>query len=84
MSEAKAKPKLTEEQLEITRYVLYWYGHPKGWSPGGFIETLMSAYTKADLTNKARFRLGFPELSEAMDLVNNQLGGLDKLAKRLD
>lgn len=78
-----ASSKLTDDQIEATRAVLFFFGHPKGWESGGFLMSLIEVYSRADLTNKAKLRLGFPEVGEAFDLVNNNHGGLDMLAERV-
>jgi hypothetical protein len=75
---------LTEDERETIRHVLYYYGHPAGWAPGGFTELLLKAYQKADPGNKARLRQGFPEMAEAMDVVMNSMTGIKDLAERLE
>lgn len=75
--------KLTDDEVTATRAVLYFYGHPKGWEAGGFTMSLIELWCKADLTNKARIRLAFPEVAGALETVNSELGGLEKLAERV-
>lgn len=74
---------LTEEQIENTRYVLGYFGYKGGWQAGGFTSLIMQAYQKADPGNRARLRLGFPVLAEAMDTVLSSRQGIKELAARV-
>lgn len=76
--------KLTEEQEDAVRSVLFYFGHPSGWESGGFTTLIMQAYQKADPSNRARLRMAFPVLAEAMDTVINNMTGIKELAERLD
>lgn len=65
------------------RCVLGYFGQDGGWKPGGFTGLMLRAYQKADPGNKARIRLGFPDLADAMDLAMNDLSGIEQLQTRL-
>jgi len=52
------------------RMVLWHFGLTGGWKPGGFAESLLVAWDKADVMNDLRLQNGFPELAEAITLVN--------------
>lgn len=77
------KRDLTEEQIEAARHVLGYYGAEGGWQAGSFTQNILRAYQGADPGNKARLRRGFPEIAEAMDLVDNHPNGIEKLQLRL-
>ncbi|HJW01591.1 MAG TPA: hypothetical protein VJ617_21065 [Arthrobacter sp.] len=68
---------------DVIRNVLHYFGEPGGWPAGSFTSNIMRAYQGADPGNRARLRLGFPELAEAMDLVLGSMEGIDKLRDRL-
>lgn len=74
---------LTEEEVETIRFVLGYFGYKGGWQAGGFTQLIMQAYQKADPQNKARLRLAFPILAEAMDTVLDSLTGIKELAARV-
>lgn len=76
-------PEVTETQKEVAGWVLHYYGVPGYYPPGGFTALILQAYQKADPGNKWRLRLGFPEIAEAMDLVDHDEDGINKLAERL-
>jgi hypothetical protein len=74
---------VTPEEEEVARYVLGYFGADGGWEAGGFTSLIMRAYQKADPGNKARLRLGFPELTACMDTVLNSQGGIKQLQDKL-
>jgi hypothetical protein len=75
-------PEFTETQQEVADWVLHWYGVPGHPPAGSFSTLIIAAYSKADPGNKARLRLGFPEIAEAMDLVNKDKDWQSKLEER--
>lgn len=68
---------------DLARNVLHYFGQPGGYPPGSFISNMLRAYQGADPGNKARIRLGFPELADTMDLVLDNMDGIDQLQARL-
>ncbi|QNJ55992.1 hypothetical protein SEA_RASPUTIA_102 [Microbacterium phage Rasputia] len=52
---------------EAARHVLWHRGNrEQGWQPGNFTTTLLLAWDRADIQNKARLHVAFPLLSTAM------------------
>jgi hypothetical protein len=69
--------------IEEARNVLGHFGIEGGWTAGGFTTALMTAYGKADQSNRARLALGFPELCEAMRLAMDAGDGIALLVRRV-
>jgi hypothetical protein len=72
---------MTEEQKNAARMVLGYFGAEGGYEPGGFTSLILRAYQKADPGNRARLRLGFPELADMMDACMNTESGVADLQK---
>lgn len=75
---------MTEEEKAIARMVLGHFGAEGGYEPGGFTSLLLQAYGKADPSNRARLRLGFPVQAEMMDACMNTEHGVAALQKLLE
>lgn len=54
---------MTEAQKEARKLILYW----QMGTAGSFTTHLLNAAGHADMSNKQRLRIGFPELMEAFD-----------------
>lgn len=54
-----------DDTKNLGMQILGFYGH-EGHRPGGFLEALLTARSKADMSNKYRLDEGFPELSSLM------------------
>lgn len=65
---------MAEITSEDARHALWAVGDPRGWQPGGFTETLISALGKADAQNRMRLWAGFPGLVQAMTLAQTEAG----------
>lgn len=66
--------------VDVVRAVLWFFGDPvNGVQPGDFRNRLMLAVSGADRENRARLRIAFPELVGAMDEVQYEVGGLERL-----
>lgn len=72
---------MTEEQKELGRMVLGYFGADGGYEPGGFTSTLLTAYSKADPQNRYRIRMGFPVHADMMDACMNTEHGIADLQK---
>jgi hypothetical protein len=72
----------TEDQQDAAHWVLSYYGVPNHYPPGGFSGLIIQAYQKADPGNKAKLRASFPELAEAMDIVQRDPEWKQTLAAR--
>lgn len=71
---------VTDWPLDVVRAVLWFFGdRVNGVQPGDFRQRLMLAVSGADSENRARLRLAFPELVGAMDEVQYEVGGLERL-----
>jgi hypothetical protein len=46
---------------DAARHVLWHYGHEGGIQPGSFTQNLMTAIATADLGNKAKLAIPFPD-----------------------
>ncbi|WP_427870579.1 hypothetical protein [Leucobacter luti] len=67
-------------QPEEARHVLWSIGDPRGYRPGSFTETLLSAIAKADVGNRQRLFQAFPGLVQAATLARTA-GGREELAR---
>lgn len=66
--------------LDAARAVLWFFGDRNlGQEPGGFFSTLIHAITRADLENRGRLALGFPEIVAAVAAVKDEPWGLEWL-----
>lgn len=74
---------LTKDQKDAAHWVLFYYGQEGYYEPGGFSYLIIQAYQKADPGNKSKLRAVFPEIAEAMDLVDSHPNGIEKLKLRL-
>ena len=68
---------------EVAAHVLYHFGSG-GYAPGSFVESLLVAFSRADVNNHMRLSMAFPEYGFAMEIAKNELGGIDDLKKVLD
>ncbi|HCA85492.1 MAG TPA: hypothetical protein DEQ61_08365 [Streptomyces sp.] len=64
---------------ETARHVLWQYGADGGYAPGTFTQHLLSAFATADLINKAKLGIVFPELGAAVHLAEYDRDGINKL-----
>jgi hypothetical protein len=66
--------------LEVAQHVLWHFGDQGlGVQPGSFTTLLLRAAQHADLSNRARLLLGFPEYVAAWRLVADTFEGLQAL-----
>ena len=79
-----ARPKPSDDEKQAIHHVLYFYDAPGGYEPGSFTQHLMIAYSQADPQNKAKLRLGFPEIAWAMDMVSQVPDGIKVITERLE
>ena len=71
---------VTDWPLDVVRHVLWFSGdRVNGMEPGGFRQRLMLAVSGADQENREKLRQAFPELVGAMDEVQYEVGGLERL-----
>lgn len=61
-------------------HVAWFYRPSLGYRPGSFIEKLIGAIANADLTNRAKLSLAFPEYVAAVTMAADYPGGLEELA----
>lgn len=61
-------PASSEIPVEVAAHVLSHFGQG-GWPPSGFKTTLMLAIAQADIVNRNRLALGFPEYVAAFNLA---------------
>jgi len=73
--------RLTAEEKEAARHLLYHHGHPDGWKPGGFSSALITCLERADPSNLARLLHAFPAYGNPLNLL--QWFGQDALADAL-
>lgn len=59
--------------------MLHHYGAEGGYPASGFVATLLAAMDGADVGNLARFRAGWPGLTQAVDLAKNHRDGIERL-----
>jgi len=64
---------------DAAAHVLFHYGHDGGYQAGSFTTHLITAIDSADVSNKARLTLGFPEYVAAVNLIQNHRDGADRL-----
>jgi len=68
--------------LNVAQHVLWHFGDTNlGLQPGGYIEQLFRLMDHADLFNRERLRLAYPEYAEAFFAVKNTHWGLEWLRK---
>lgn len=72
---------LESDEVAVARHVLWFYRNSEGEHPGGFVEALLTAISRADLTNKARLELAFPVYVETMRRGSADIPWLRSLAK---
>lgn len=53
-------------EKELGYQILGYYGYEGGYRPGGFLESLLTTWGKADMENRIRLAVGFPELGETL------------------
>ena len=51
-----------QDRQELGRQILGYYSYEGGYRPGGFLESLLTTWGKADMLNRSRLALGFSEL----------------------
>ena len=51
-----------QDRQELGRQILGYYSYEGGYRPGGFLESLLTTWGKADMMNRSRLAVGFPEL----------------------
>lgn len=59
-------PPVGQEFNAATANHVLWHFGQGGYKPGGFVEALLSAFTKADPINRARLGEAFPGLGAAL------------------
>lgn len=74
---------MNEEQKNLARMVLGYFGAAGGYEPGGFTSLILQACQKADPQNRHRLSLGFPEHVAMMDACVNTESGVADLQKAL-
>lgn len=71
-----------DDPVTAAQYVLYVAdGGRSVPQPGGFAEALVNTILRADMMNRARLRLGFPALVDAVNLYQNTEHGHEELRK---
>lgn len=70
--------RLTPEEKEAARHLLYHHGHPDGWKPGGFSSALITCMERADPSNLVRLLQAFPAYRNPLNIL--QLFGQFALA----
>lgn len=71
---------VTDWPLDVVRQVLWFFGDSSnGMQPGDFRNRLMLAVSGADQENREKLRQAFPELVGAMNEVQYEVGGLERL-----
>jgi hypothetical protein len=68
---------------ETARHVLWHYGADGGYQPGSFTQKLMAAIDAADVVHRARLRVVYPELVDAMNLAARHEDGIRRLQQGL-
>lgn len=63
---------------EVAANVLFYFSQG-GYEAGSFQTKLMSAIAGADMTNRARLALGFPELVAAVTVAQHEPNGIARL-----
>lgn len=59
-----------QDKKALGYQILGYYGYG-GYPPGGFLESLLTTWGKADMMNKSRLAVGFPELDEMLEQFNS-------------
>lgn len=76
----EAKGEVPQDDREEAADAILWsLGDKRGYEPGGFTQTLLLAWKRADEDNIARLCIAFPILAVAFDILFNE--GKDGLAK---
>jgi|GEM_PF-3269395 len=71
---------VTDWPVDVMQHVLWHFGdRMHGLEPGQFRVRLMLAVAIADQENRAKLRQVFPEIVGAMDEVQYEVGGLERL-----
>lgn len=60
---------LTEQEVEVSRNLLWYVGHPAGWEPGSFSMALIEAFMKSDWSNKNKLYASFPEYEVPLQIL---------------
>lgn len=68
-----------EDRAQAARHILWTKGDRRGYEPGGFTQTLILAWRRADPQNRARLILAFPIYGVAFDVEYEE--GNDGLAR---
>lgn len=58
-----------EEVQHAALELLGYYSLPGGYTPGGFVRQLIILWEKADVHNRVRLSIAFPEMAEAIDAL---------------
>jgi hypothetical protein len=61
----------------VARGILGFYGYDGGYSAGGFMTALITAWEKADSSNRARLSMAFPVVGLAVQAFSS--GGAEAL-----
>lgn len=71
-SEAEPEPEKPSEALQAAcRHVLGHHHLEGGYPPGGFTAQLIDLWAKADMVNRYKLGMAFPEMAYAIDLLQN-------------
>ena len=54
------------DEKGLGRQLLGYYGYEGGYPAGGFLSSLLGTWEKADMLNRARLSVAFPELGELL------------------
>lgn len=75
----------TKFDLNVVAHVVHHFDplYPGSFVPGDFTRALLQAFTRADLTNRRRLNVAFPEYGLAMSLALDNEDGLDWLRELL-
>jgi hypothetical protein len=65
--------------LDAAAAVLWFFSDSLGREPGGFVKSLLTAMSHADLTNRARLVSAFPEYGRPFLMAKSARDGIQQL-----
>lgn len=68
-----------DEREQVARHLLWSAGSCHGYEPGGFTQSLLLAWGRADNLNSARLAIAFPIYADGKDVLTRE--GRDGLLK---